>query len=75
MYVFGASLSKPHIDEFAMEFLYIYIIMYIYIVCRAVSHFQLLFCAFFLYHALIQNNSSRMVEDTKNSHKDEWTAR
>ena len=42
----GASLSEPHIDEFAVEFVYIYI----YIVHRAVSHFQLLF----LRHSLIK---------------------
>jgi len=46
--IIGASLSEPHIDEFAVEFLYIYVL---YIVCRAVSHFHLLFCAF-LHHSL-----------------------
>ena len=45
----GASLSEPHIDEFTVEFLYN---IYIYIVRRAVSHFQLLFCEF-LRHSLI----------------------
>jgi len=42
-------MSEPHIDEFAVEFLYIIL----YIVRRAVSHFQLLFCEF-LRHSLIQ---------------------
>ena len=55
--VIGASLSEPHIDEFAVEFVYIYYILYIYIyiyiIRRAVSHFRLLFCAF-LRHSLIQ---------------------
>ena len=46
--VIGASLSEPHIDEFAL-----YIYMYIYLVRRAVSHFRVLFCAF-LRHSLIQ---------------------
>ena len=35
-YVIGASLSEPHIDEFAVNFLYVYI--YISVVRRAVSH-------------------------------------
>ena len=45
----GASLSEPHIDEFAVNFLYIYI--YICIVRRAVNHFLVVFCVF-LRHAL-----------------------
>ena len=32
----GASLSEPHIDEFAVEFLSLYIYMYIYLVRRAI---------------------------------------
>jgi len=47
--IFGASLSEPHIDKFAVEFVYIYI----YVVRCVVSHFQLLFYAF-LHHSLIQ---------------------
>ena len=37
-----ASLSEPHIDEFAINFLYIYIYvcMSISVICRAVSHFR-----------------------------------
>ena len=31
----GASLSKPHIDNFAVNFLYIFMCLYDYIVCRA----------------------------------------
>ena len=42
--------SEPHIDEFAVEFVYIY---YTRIVRRAVSHFRLLFREF-LHHLLIQ---------------------
>ena len=38
----GVSLSEPHIDDFAVEFVY-YII---YIVRRAVNHIRLLFCEF-----------------------------
>ena len=49
--IVGASLSEPHIDQFAVEFVYIYI--YICIIRRAVSHFWLLFCEF-LHHSLIQ---------------------
>ena len=53
---------EPHIDKFAVEFFYIYIY---YIVRRAVSHFQLLFCKF-LCHSLIQklftNYSARRHE-------------
>ena len=40
--IIGVSLSEPHIDEFAVNFLYIYI--YISVVRRAVSRFLLLFC-------------------------------
>ena len=39
----GTRLSEPHIDEFAVEFVYIYY-YYLYVVRRAVSHLQLLFC-------------------------------
>ena len=46
----GASLSEPHIDKFAVESV---ILLYTYIVRRAVSHFQFLFCKF-LRHSLIQ---------------------
>ena len=51
----GASLSEPHIDEFAVNFPYIYLFisLYISIVRRAVNHFLLVFCAS-LRHALIQ---------------------
>ena len=48
----GASVSEPHIDEFAANFPYISI--YIYIVRRAVNHFLLVFCVF-LRHALFPN--------------------
>jgi len=52
--IIGLSLTKPHTDEFAVEFVYIlYMYIYIYIVRRAVSYFRLLFCAF-LHHLLIQ---------------------
>ena len=54
----GASLSEPHIDEFAVNFLYIIIS----VVRRAVSHFRLLFCVFFLHHALIQNQSQGWMD-------------
>jgi len=51
----GASLSEPHIDEFAMEF----------VIHHAISHFRLLFCTF-LRHLLTQklftNNSVRRRE-------------
>jgi len=30
-FIVGASLSEPHIDEFAVEFLSIYVYIYIYI--------------------------------------------
>ena len=43
----GASLSEPHIDEFAVNF------PYICIVRRAVNHFLVVFCVF-LRHALFQ---------------------
>jgi len=47
--VIGASLSEPHIDEFAVEFVYIYY-YYLCLVRRAVSHLQLLFC---VHHLII----------------------
>ena len=47
----GASLSEPHIDEFAVNFLYIYI--YISVVGRAVSHFLLLFCVSQLFEVIV----------------------
>ena len=60
--IIGTSLSEPHIDEFAVDFVYIY---YICAVRRAVSHFRLLFCKF-LCHSLIQklftNYSARRHE-------------
>ena len=60
--IIGTSLSEPNIDEFAVDFVYIY---YICAVRRAVSHFQLLFCKF-LCHSLIQklftNYSARRHE-------------
>ena len=40
----GASLSEPHIDELAVEFVYIYYYYHLYLVRRAVSQLQLLFC-------------------------------
>ena len=43
--IIGASLSEPHIDEFAVNFLYICIVR------RAVNHFLVVFCVF-LRHAL-----------------------
>ena len=39
-HVVGASLSEPHIDEFAVNFLYIRIS----VVRRTISHFLPLFC-------------------------------
>jgi len=63
MKLIGASLSEPHIDEFAVEFLYVY--YYIFLVRHAVSHFRLLFCVF-LRHSLIQklftNYSTQLSE-------------
>ena len=46
------SLSESHVDEFAVEFLSLSIYI-LFLVCRAVSHFRLLFCVF-LRHSLIQ---------------------
>ena len=43
--IFGASLSEPHIDDFAVEFVCIQY-MHISIVHHAVSHIRLLFCMF-----------------------------
>ena len=63
----GASLSEPHIDEFVVNFIYIYIS----VVRCAVSHFRLLFCAFLLRHALFRKRLEPRVvfsEGTKNSH-------
>jgi len=37
IHLVGASLSEPHTDEFAVEF--VYIIYYIFLVRRAVNHF------------------------------------
>jgi len=46
VHIIGVSLSEPHIDELAVEFVYIhYIYIYIFLVRRAVSHLRLLFCA------------------------------
>jgi len=68
--IIGASLSEPHTDDFALEFVYNIIIIlciyiYIYIVHRAINHFRLLFCEF-LHHSLIQklftNYSARRHE-------------
>ena len=89
--IIGASLSEPHIDEFAVNFLYIYIsvvrravshFLLLFCVCQlisvAVSHFRLLFCAFLLRHALFRKRLEPRVvfsEGTKNSHTDGWTAR
>jgi len=47
--VIGVSLSEPHIDEFAVNFLYIYIS----VVRRAVSHFLLLFCVSQLFEVIV----------------------
>ena len=58
--VIGASLSEPHIDEFAVNFLYFYIYFYIYIVRRAVNHFLLVFCVS-LHHALIQTTNELTI--------------
>ena len=63
--IIGASLSEPHIDEFAGEFLSLSLSLYIYIVHRAVSHFQLLFCVF-LCHSLIQNYSQTTQQEDTN---------
>ena len=52
--VIGASLSEPHIDEFAVNFPYIY--FFISIVRRAVNHFLLVFCVS-LRHALIRTTN------------------
>jgi len=49
--VIGVSLSEPHIDVFAVEFVYIY---YIYIIHHVISHFQLLFQNRVLTSSLIQ---------------------
>ena len=56
----GASLSEPHIDEFAVNFPYIYFFIYIYIVRRAVNHFLLVFCVS-LRHALIQTTNELTI--------------
>jgi len=73
--IIGASLSEPHIDEFAVEFVYIYY-YYICIVRRAISHFRLLFCEFLL-HSLIQNYSPTTAqrEDTNRCTSSMATAR
>jgi len=53
--------ERAHIDEFAVEFLSLYICIYIlYIVRRAVSHFRLLFCAF-LRHSLIHKTIHKLL--------------
>ena len=49
--VVGASLSEPHIDEFAVNILYIY--TYISVIRRAVSHFLLLFCVSQLFKVIV----------------------
>ena len=54
--IIGASLSEPHIDEFAVNF------PYISIVRRAVNHFLLVFCVS-LRHALIQTTNIANVND------------
>ena len=59
-YFIGASLSEPHIDDFAVDFLYIYYVLYI--IRRAVSHFRLLFCEF-LRHSLIQKLFTNILSE------------
>ena len=49
--VVGASLSEPYL-MLLLDKMYVYVCM----VRHAISHFQLIFCAF-LRHALIQNDS------------------
>ena len=68
--IIGASLSEPHIDEFAVNFPYIYLFisLYISIVRRAVNHFLLVFCVS-LRHALIQT-TSKLTIATLNVRKD-----
>ena len=56
--IIGASLSEPHIDEFAVNFPYISI--YLSIVRRAVNHFLLVFCVS-LHHALIQTTNELTI--------------
>ena len=51
-------MSEPHIDEFAVNFPYLYSV-----VCRAVNHLPLLFCAF-LHHLLIQNPFTKFLYST-----------
>ena len=50
MYIIGASLSEPHIDEFAVNFLYIYIIDSVESICRDTTYTQ---------YMLIQKNLSK----------------
>ena len=53
--IIGASVSEPHIDDFATNFVY-NIIIYVYIcrtyVRRAENHFLFIFCVS-LHHVLI----------------------
>ena len=51
--IIGVSLSEPHIDEFAVNFLYNIIYIYISVVRRAVSHFLLLFCVSQLFEVIV----------------------
>ena len=49
----GANMSEPHIDEFAANFQYKYIYMFMSVVRHAVNHFLLISCVS-LRHVLIR---------------------
>jgi len=63
----GASLSEPHIDEFAVEF----VSLYIYIVRRAGSHLRLLFCMI-LHPSFLQNRSQITQQEDTNCLPPRW---
>jgi len=81
--VIGASLSEPHIDEFAVEFLSIYICIYVYISrtsCRK-SHPALILRVLASFvnsktvHKLLILNPARRHQPSRNSKDGEhsWT--